>query len=385
MFFVSLTDENLRIARIFTELLAITSSAINPLIYAARIRRLRVEIKRLLHLRILDSDKYDQYEIRRSIRVIGNIPPCLTSDSESLNQSSVTLSTLPTTNSDYDLPPQKVRPKTEILDNGYKKDDVCRTRSMPVKRTEYVRVVIRRVVRDMSDSESEMSEGLKTTVGDDSVFTSTSFHASPHSVRRDSESIEDNSKLSRKKRSSKSQIQKVPVKATVSSDMSLGVPLRPNKLPLHKRQTSNIASPAISVRRSIRSPPLVEEKHLEDLLQGFAHGGHVTKRNEAKPRVNSMAVQLENDELAFEVEPRRRLHRKSATRRATKSRTRRRNASPATPLSDKVETPGTESQHNQRYVTTHWKKAKLYLTPSVKDTTDQTSANPDNTKAKEET
>jgi len=49
--------------------LATASSAINPLIYATRIRRFKNEIKKLLGFTIRHSDKYDTYEIRQSFKV----------------------------------------------------------------------------------------------------------------------------------------------------------------------------------------------------------------------------------------------------------------------------------------------------------------------------
>lgn len=52
-----------------TTSLATFSSAINPLIYAARIRRFRVELKRILCLPIKLSDKCETYEIRRTFRI----------------------------------------------------------------------------------------------------------------------------------------------------------------------------------------------------------------------------------------------------------------------------------------------------------------------------
>lgn len=45
------------------------SSAINPAIYAARIRRFKIRIKKMLNLTISSSDKYDTYEIRQSFKV----------------------------------------------------------------------------------------------------------------------------------------------------------------------------------------------------------------------------------------------------------------------------------------------------------------------------
>ena len=59
----------LRVARIVSVTLVPASSAINPIIYPARIRRFRLTIKKLLHLTISQSDKYETYEIRQSFRV----------------------------------------------------------------------------------------------------------------------------------------------------------------------------------------------------------------------------------------------------------------------------------------------------------------------------
>lgn len=49
--------------------LAPATSALNPIIYAARIRRFKIRIKKLLNLTISHSDKYDTYEIRQSFKV----------------------------------------------------------------------------------------------------------------------------------------------------------------------------------------------------------------------------------------------------------------------------------------------------------------------------
>lgn len=49
--------------------LAPASSAINPIIYPARIRRFKLRIKKLLHLTISHSDKFETYEIRQSFKV----------------------------------------------------------------------------------------------------------------------------------------------------------------------------------------------------------------------------------------------------------------------------------------------------------------------------
>lgn len=65
----SFTDKVLRVARIVSMILVPASSAINPMIYPARIRRFRLTIKKLLHLTISHSDKFETYEIRQSFRV----------------------------------------------------------------------------------------------------------------------------------------------------------------------------------------------------------------------------------------------------------------------------------------------------------------------------
>lgn len=55
--------------RLIGGLFAIMSAAINPAIYAARIRRFRLAIKKLLRLTITQAEKFETYEIRRTFRV----------------------------------------------------------------------------------------------------------------------------------------------------------------------------------------------------------------------------------------------------------------------------------------------------------------------------
>lgn len=62
-------DHTLAIARISASMLAPASSAINPAIYAARIRRFKIKMKKLLHMTISHADKYVTYEIKQSFRV----------------------------------------------------------------------------------------------------------------------------------------------------------------------------------------------------------------------------------------------------------------------------------------------------------------------------
>lgn len=57
------------IANSLTLLLITLISAINPFIYASRIHRFRLRVKRILHLKIGDSDKYERYEIRQKFIV----------------------------------------------------------------------------------------------------------------------------------------------------------------------------------------------------------------------------------------------------------------------------------------------------------------------------
>lgn len=69
LFYLFYLERAVEIILVCAATVTTVSSALNPLIYAARIKRFRLELKKILRLAIKNSDKYETYEIRRTFRI----------------------------------------------------------------------------------------------------------------------------------------------------------------------------------------------------------------------------------------------------------------------------------------------------------------------------